>query len=67
MKIYELAKMNRYEDRFEKVYYINKENAMKEKLAIEKAYNEAKAKGSGSHWGEVVYSMAVIEEIESED
>ena len=67
MKAYRVVKRNRMENSIEEVIRINREKAEKEVAEIINKYNDAKAKGDGIHWAEVIYKDAWIEEIDIED
>jgi hypothetical protein len=65
MKIYKLTKYNRFNDTKTEVFYASQEKAEQEKAKILTTYEDAVAKGSGSHWGSVVWDKCVyITEVE---
>ena len=65
MKIYKLTRYNRFNDSKAEVFYISQEKAEQAKAEILAIYEEAAAKGNGSHWGSVIWDKFVyITEVE---
>ena len=65
MKIYKLTKYNRFDNTRTEVFYATQEKAEQEKAKIIATYEDAMAKGQGSHWGLVIWDRFVnITEVE---
>ena len=65
MKIYKLTKYNRFDNTRTEVFYATQEKAEQEKAKIIATYEDAVAKGQGSHWGSVIWDRFVnITEVE---
>lgn len=64
MKIFELNKANRWNGKVETALYMSEAKANKEAETINAIYAEAKAKGSGEHWGKIIYERAWVKPVE---